>query len=154
MLELYLVMKMAIYENNKRIVSRAITFIDDSILLMERHRLDKGVMLHYFTIPGGGVEENETYKEAAVRETLEETCCEIKIVKELEVEDFGSGICHWFYAKYVSGTPILGGEELERNDPDNHYEVVLVPISEIDNINILGVGKRLIKECYKEYKSQ
>ena len=153
MLKLYLVMEMAIYENGKRIVSRAITFIDDNILLMERHRLDNGVMLHYFTIPGGGVEEKETYKEAAVRETMEETCCEIEIVKELEVEDYGSGICHWFYAKYISGTPTLGGEELERNNPDNHFKVVLIPMEEIDNINILGIGRRLIKECYKEYKS-
>jgi ADP-ribose pyrophosphatase YjhB (NUDIX family) len=152
MLKLYLVMKMTIYENGKRIVSRAITFIDDNVLLMERHRLDNGVMLHYFTIPGGGVEENETFREAAIRETMEETCCEIEIVKDLEVEDFGSGICHWFYAKYISGTPTLGGEELERNNPNNHFKVVLIPVKDIDNINILGIGRRLIKECYNAYK--
>ena len=140
------------YENGKRIVSRAITFIDDNVLLMERYRLDNGVMLHYFTIPGGGVEENETYREAAIRETMEETNCEIEIVKDLEVEDYGSGICHWFYAKYVSGTPELGGEEKERNNPNNSFKVVLIPVKDIDNINILGIGRRLIKDCYNDYR--
>lgn len=140
------------YENGKRIVSRAITFIDDNILLIERFRKENGAMLHYFTIPGGGVEENESFKEAAIRETLEETCCNIEIIKTLEIEDYGSGICHWFYAKYLSGTPELGGEEKERNNPDNSFKVVLINMKDIDNINILGVGKRLIKECFMEYK--
>ena len=145
-------MKMTKYENNKRIVSRAITFIDDNVLLIERHRLENDIMLHYFTIPGGGVEEWESFKEAAIRETKEETCCDIEIVNELEIEDYGSGICHWFYGKYISGTPTLGGEEKERNNPDNHFKVVLIPVKDIDNINILGIGRRLIKECYTTYK--
>ena len=145
-------MKMIRYENGKRIVSRAITFIEDSVLLIERYRLENDTMLHYFTIPGGGVEEDETYKEAAIRETMEETCCEIEIVKDLEVEDYGSGICHWFYGKYISGTPTLGGEEKERNNPDNSFKVVLIPIDKIDEVNILGAGRRLIQECFKLYK--
>ena len=145
---------MVIYENGKRIVSRAITFIDDSILLIERYRKEGNEMLHYFTIPGGGVEEGETYKEAAIRETMEETCCNIEILEELEVEDFGTGLCHWFYAKYISGTPTLGGEEKERNNPDNSFKVVLVNMNDIDNTNILGAGKRLVKECFIKYKEQ
>lgn len=144
---------MSIYENGKRIVSRAITFIDDKVLLIERERLSNGIMLHYFTIPGGGVEKDEDYPDAAIRETMEETCCEIEIVKDLEVEDYGEGICHWYYAKYISGTPMLGGEEKERNNPNNSFKVVLIPINDIDNINILGVGRKLIKECYKIYKN-
>ena len=84
---------MVIYENGKRIVARAITFIGDSVLLIERYRLDNGEMLHYFTIPGGGVEEGETYEEAAIRETKEETCCDIEIVKALEIEEYPEGKC-------------------------------------------------------------
>ncbi len=142
---------MSVYVDGKRIVARAITFIDDKVILIERYRKEKDEMLHYFTIPGGGVEENETYEETAVRETMEEVNCKIKIVKTLEVEEFEGGICHWFYAKYISGTPTLGGEEHERNTPSNSYQVVLIPIKELDKLNILGIGKRLIKECYEEY---
>ena len=142
---------MVIYEDNSRVVARAITFIDDSVLLIERYRKEGSELLHYFTIPGGGVEEGETYLEAAIRETLEETCCNIEIIETLEVEEFPGGICHWFYAKYLSGTPTLGGEEKERNNKDNSYKVVLININDIDNINILGSGKSLIKRCYNDY---
>ena len=107
-------------------------------------------MLHYYTIPGGGVEDDEDYDVAAIRETKEETCCDIEIVKDLYIEDYGEGICHWFLGKYISGTPVLGGEEKERNNPNNSFKVVLIPFDEIDNINILGVGKKLIKKCIKE----
>lgn len=143
---------MVIYENGKRIVARAITFIDDNILLIERYRKEGEELLHYFTIPGGGVEVGETYEEAAIRETKEETCCDIKIVKKLEIEDYPEGKCHWFYAKYISGTPTLGGEEKERNNPDNSFKVVLINMNDIDSINILGAGKRLVKECYNSFK--
>ena len=138
------------YKDGKRECSRAITFIDDKVLLIERYRLSNNEMLHYFTIPGGGVEDDEEYSVAAVRETKEETCCDIEIVKPLIVEDYGEGICHWFYAKYISGTPTLGGEEAEHNNPNNSYKVVLIPFSELDNINILGKGRELIKKCIKE----
>lgn len=143
---------MTIYENNKRVVSRGITFINDDVLLIERHRKENNEILHYFTIPGGGVEEGEDYVTAAIRETEEETGVKTKLIKYLTKEDYGTGICYWHYLEYLSGTPQLGGEELERNNSDNHYKVVLVNINDIDNVNILGMGKNLIKKCYLEYR--
>ncbi len=145
---------MVLYENGLRIVSRAITFINDNILLIERYRKVNDEMMHYFTIPGGGVEVGESFEEAAIRETMEETCCEIKILKTLEIEEYPGGKCHWFYSKYISGTPTLGGEEKEHNNKNNSFKVVLINMKDIDTINILGAGKRLIKECYKEYKKK
>ena len=139
------------YVNGKRVCARAITFIDGKILLMERYRKIDGEMMHYFTIPGGGVEDDEEYAETAVRETKEETCCDIEIVKYIMEEDYGEGLAEWFYAKYISGTPELGGEEKNRNNPENSYKVVLIDMKDIDSINILGMGKKLVKECYNEY---
>ena len=146
-------MKMVLYENDLRIVARAVTFINDSVLLIERYRFNNGEWLHYFTIPGGGVEVGEDYKDAAIRETLEETCCKIEIVETLEVEDYPGGKCHWFFGKYISGTPTLGGEEKERNREDNSYKVVLINMKDIDKVNILGQGKSIVKECYEKYKA-
>lgn len=140
------------YENGKRVCARGITFIGDNVILMERYKKENGEMHHYFTLPGGGVEDYETYEEAAVRETLEETCLQTKIIKFLTKEDYGTGIVYWYLLDYIDGTPTLGGEELERNNPDNHYEVVSININQIDDINILGKGKNLIKEAYLEYK--
>lgn len=145
---------MTIYENNKRVVSRGITFIDDDVLLIERHRKENDEILHYFTIPGGGVEDGEDYVTASIRETEEETGVKTKLIKYLTREDYGSGICYWHHLGYLSGIPQLGGEELERNNDDNHYKVVLININDIDNINILGIGKDLIKKCYEEYKNR
>ena len=139
------------YEDNRRVVARAITFIDNKILLIERYRKENNEILHYYTIPGGGVEEGESYKEASIRETKEETCCDIEIINDLIVEDYPNGRCYWFYGKYLSGTPTLGGEEKERNNKDNSYKVVLIDYNDLDSINILGMGKELIKKCYNEY---
>lgn len=145
---------MVIYENGKRVVARGITFIGDCILLIERYKKENDKLLHYFTIPGGGVEEGESFLEAAIRETEEETTIKTKLVKFLTKEDYGTGICYWHYLEYISGTPKLGGEEKERNHPDNSYKVILIPINELDKINILGIGKQLIKKCYLEYKNK
>ena len=145
---------MTIYENNKRVVSRGITFIDDDVLLIERHRKENDEILHYFTIPGGGVEDGEDYVTASIRETEEETGVKTKLIKYLTREDYGSGICYWHHLEYLSGIPQLGGEELEKNNDDNHYKVVLININDIDNINILGIGKDLIKKSYEEYKNR
>ena len=144
---------MVLYENGLRIGARAVTFIGDSVLFIERHRLDNGEWLHYFTIPGGGVEIGEDFSDTAIRETMEETCCKIEIIETLEVEDYPGGKCHWFFGKYISGTPELGGEEKERNKPENSFKVVLIDMKDIDKVNILGHGKRIIKECYEKYKA-
>ncbi len=142
---------MVLHEDGKRVSSRGVTFIDNNVLLIERYRKENNVLLHYFTIPGGGVEEGETKEEAAIRETEEETCVKTEAIEYIEREDYGSGICYWFYLKYLSGTPTLGGEEKERNTPDNSYKVVLINMKDIDTINILGRGKDIIKDCYKKY---
>ena len=143
---------MTLYEDGRRVVARAITFIDSSVLLIERFRKEGENVLHYFTIPGGGVEEGETYEEAAIRETKEETCCNIGLLKYLTCEDYPNGRCYWYYGKYLNGTPTLGGEEKEYNNPDNSYKVVLINYSDLDKINILGQGKALIKQCLDYYK--
>ncbi len=136
-----------------REVARGITFINDNVLLIERYRRDENnELLHYFTIPGGGVEEGETFEETAIRETLEETSCHVEIIRYLCDEDYPGGRCHWFFTKYLSGEPKLGGEEALRNNPDNSFKVVLVPFNDIINTPILGKGKELINQCIKVIK--
>ena len=141
---------MILYENGKRVVSRGITFIENYVLLIERHKKENGKILHYYTIPGGGVEDDETYEEAAVRETFEETTVKTKVISFLEREEYDTGIVYWHLLEYISGTPKLGGEELERNNSDNHYKVVLIDKDLIDELNILGRGKDILKKAMKE----
>ena len=145
---------MVLYQNGRRVVSRGITFINDKILLIERYRKENGKMLHYYTIPGGGVEEGESLEDAAIRETMEETTCTVEIISYLEKELFPGGVCHWFYCKYLNGEPTLSGEEKERSNENNSFEVVLIDMKDIDKINILGKGKELVKKCYQWYKKE
>ncbi len=131
----------------KRVVSRGIIFIDDKVVLLKRIRKDGHNYLHYYAIPGGGVEGNESLEEACIREIEEEVSLKVSIHSYLGMEEYDTGICHYFQVNYLGGTPILGGEEKERNNPDNYYEVVLLNDKEIDNIYIYGKGIEMIKKA-------
>lgn len=132
----------------KRVASRGIIFIDDKVVLLKRVRKEKDEYLHYYAIPGGGVENNETIEEACIREISEEVNLDVTINKYLGVEEYETGICHYFKVNYQGGTPTLGGEESIRNNPDNYYEVELIDIDNLDNIFIYGHGIEMIKKAY------
>ena len=137
----------------KRKVSRGITFIDDKVILLHRIRKEFDDTLEYYAIPGGGVEEFETIEEACIREVLEEVTLDVTINKYLGFEEYETGICYYYLTNYLGGTPILGGEEKERNNPDNFYKVKLIDINKIDEISMYGINKKMIKDAYKLYKS-
>ena len=61
--------------------ARAFVFKDNKLLLI---RIDyKDGRVHYL-LPGGGVDDGETIKEAIIRETLEEYNAEVDIIKYLD----------------------------------------------------------------------
>ena len=132
----------------KRVVSRGIIFIDSKVVLLKRIRKEFNKYLHYYAIPGGGVEDGETLEEACIREVKEEVSLDVTIDKYLGVEEYDKGIVHYYKVNYLGGIPILGGEEKEKNNPDNYYEVSLIDIKDLDNISIYGVGIDKIKEAY------
>lgn len=57
--------------------------IREGKVLMVKHRLSER---EFYCLPGGGVEENETYEEAALRELLEESLVHGKIVRRLSTQ--------------------------------------------------------------------
>lgn len=138
----------------KRKVSRGILFIDDKVLLLKRIRKENNKYLHYYAIPGGGIEEFETKEEACIREIKEETNLLVSINKYLTKEEYEMGICYYFFVNYQGGIPTLGGIEKELNNKDNYYEIKLIDINSLDNIFIYGIGKSVIKEAYKIYKNK
>lgn len=42
----------------------------------------------YYKIPGGGIEEGESEEQAALREALEETGCQVEIIKKIGKKQF------------------------------------------------------------------
>ena len=135
----------------KRSVSRGIIFIDNKVVLLKRIRKVNNEYLHYYAIPGGGIEEDEIKELACIREIKEEVNLDVTINKYLGTEEYETGICHYFLVNYLGGIPILGGEEKEKNNMNNYYEVALIDISKLDSVFIYGKGIEMIKLAYKEY---
>ena len=64
-------------EITKRFAARAVLLKGDKIALMNVTKEN------HHKLPGGGVEKNETLKEALFRELIEETGCKAKIISEI-----------------------------------------------------------------------
>lgn len=112
-----------------RHTGRAIVIHDGQLLLMERWRPG----LHYFSIPGGGIEANETPEQAAIREIMEETTISVTIDREvLQMRD-GDNLHHIFLCNYESGEPSLPDDAPEAllNNPDNRFRPGWFPIESI-----------------------
>ena len=75
------------YVKNLRHACRGIVVNDDKVLLGYEEKNDK------YIIPGGGVENGETYEQCCERELLEETGMQVRAKEEyLEIEEL---FCDW-----------------------------------------------------------
>jgi 8-oxo-dGTP diphosphatase len=99
------------------------------IALVERHRQG----LHYFTFPGGHVEEGEQPEHAAVRETEEELGLHVKIVR-LVATIWWQGKPQYYYlvestgGEFGTGT----GDELTHVQPEKGtYNPVWMPLGDL-----------------------
>lgn len=98
---------------NQRDTARGIVIHENRLLLIERWRDG----LHYFSIPGGGIENGEAQEEAAIREIHEETSLNVSIVRKLYVmPGNGEAINHIFLCNYISGEPALRPDSEEARD--------------------------------------
>lgn len=111
-----------------RDTGRGIVIHDGNILLIERWRGG----LHYFSIPGGGIEVGESPEEAAVREIYEETSIRTTIKKLIVIMKHGDIQHSIFLCTYEGGEPKLHPDAPEAiaNDPNNRFEPCWVPLTE------------------------
>jgi 8-oxo-dGTP diphosphatase len=102
---------------------------DDQVALIERHRLG----LHYFTFPGGHVDEGETPAQAAIRETQEELGLQVTL-KQLVTQLGWQGKWQYYYlAEATGGTFGSGsGEEMVNPHPERGtYHPIWMPVAEL-----------------------
>jgi 8-oxo-dGTP pyrophosphatase MutT (NUDIX family) len=102
---------------------------DDKIALIERHRAG----LHYFTFPGGHVDEGETPEQAAVRETMEELGLHVRL-KQVVAKIGWQGKWQYYYlAEATDGVFGTGtGEEMNHPKPEKGaYSPVWMPLAEL-----------------------
>ncbi|TYS82278.1 NUDIX hydrolase [Rossellomorea aquimaris] len=96
-------------------------------------------------MPGGQVEEGESLKEAAIRETKEESGIDIEVVKFCGVfQNVSRSICNTlFLARAIGGKPTTSSESLE---------VGFFPVEEaLDMVNWKNFRER-IEYCLDETK--
>lgn len=138
---------------NKRVSSRGIIIENDYVYLMFRRRIkENGEMKEYYVIPGGGINENETLEENVKREVKEEFSVDVKINGYIGKDESEETIANFFSCSIISGTPKLGGEELDRCTESNYYEVRKVKIEDLDKIDVIGKDM-IIKAFNKVYIS-
>lgn len=129
-------------DKKMRATARAIIIRDGKVLLFERWRHDlTGKQLHYFSIPGGGIDPGETPEQAVVRELQEEMLIEVKPLKLLARQSaLKRKNYHYYYlCEIVSGTPRFNTNSEEgrfRHFSLNRYDIAWVPLEQIaENIH-------------------
>ncbi|MBR5182111.1 MAG: NUDIX domain-containing protein [Clostridiales bacterium] len=87
-----------------RHASRGVVIKDGRVLLSYETKYNK------YMIPGGGVEDGESYAECCERELLEETGIRVKATDEYvqieELFDNWRHVCHYFVCEFIEDTGI------------------------------------------------
>ncbi|MCX8074436.1 MAG: NUDIX domain-containing protein [Clostridia bacterium] len=122
--------------------ARAIIEIDNKYIFIKRENKPNCEYKLFYTVPGGQLEEGETFEEACVREMYEELGINIKI-NGLFYEEYNEDVKKiekYFLAEYISGN-IGSGTGVEFSNPDEKtygsYKIELVEKSKIGELNIL-----------------
>ena len=129
----------------KRISVRGIIETDKGLAVIFRRKIKGEKIIEYYTLPGGGVENEEDLKSTLTRELKEELNIEVNINELAFKTETDERIEYFYKCEYLNGTFELNGEEIERNTKENYYEPTFIPINKIDEFNII----KEIKDYYK-----
>jgi len=116
----------------------AIIIQNAKLLVFHRHKPNRD----YYILPGGGVELEESFEEACIREVKEETGLEVLSLQlarkyiTLEKQE------NYYIARVSAGEPVLGGAEAERQSPEDHYAFEWVDAEQLETINLLPEAAR------------
>ena len=111
---------------------------DKKILLLKRSR-DSNWMPEKWAIPGGHIEEGESSKDAAIRETKEETNLDISNIRELKKQEQ----VIIYYSDSQSGVIRLDFE---------HTDWAWVSYDELDNYDTTPGLKKIVRMALEKIK--
>ena len=118
----------------------AIIIQNDSLLVMHRQKPGQD----YYILPGGGVELDESFQDACIREVKEETGLEVLHLQLVYKYHSKVGEEQYFLTRIPAEEPVLGGSEAKRQSPTNVYEFEWVNIQQLEGINLLPLAARRI----------
>lgn len=146
-----------------RLRAAALIIIEDKLVLMHRIKEKDGIKEEYYAVPGGGVNENESLIDAAIREVKEEIGINIKITnREPKYTcERNNNQEYFFIGEYLTGKIGTGkGEEFTNMSLSNYglYLPELVPIKDIidDKINMYPpiIKKQFINDYLNKNNSK
>lgn len=102
----------------KRVSCRAVVFQNNHLLAMYRNKNGN----EYYTLPGGGIENNESEIECVKRECLEEFGIVVEPIKKLYILEDMKTIQNYYYCEWISGEIGTGtGEEFQEDNGKGVY---------------------------------
>ena len=115
------------------------------IVFIKRTKKVSGSAKTFYVLPGGTLDENETWEQAGIREAKEELNIDIRI-DELLIEEYNEELDkqeRFYFATILKGKVSNGtGEEFQNmsiDSPYGLYEVVKISKKEISAYNILPI---------------
>jgi 8-oxo-dGTP pyrophosphatase MutT (NUDIX family) len=127
----------------------AIIIRDGALLLIHRRKPGRD----YYILPGGGVELDESFENAVVREVKEETGLDVLGIQRLYSYKYRGSEEVYFLTRVPAGEPALGGSEALRQSPTNQYSFEWITPEQLEEINLQPppVG-RICREIMRKYR--
>jgi 8-oxo-dGTP pyrophosphatase MutT (NUDIX family) len=128
----------------------AIIIRNDELLLIHRQKPGQD----YYILPGGGVELDESFEEACIREVKEETGLDVLSLQLVYKYFYRGSEEVYFLTRIPPHEPTLGGSEAKRQSPINSYSFEWVDSKQLTEINLLPVAaRRICLEIMQRQKS-
>ncbi len=121
-------------ENTKTLRARAIIFKGDELIAMYRERDDRV----FYSLPGGGVENNESLEDCVKREVLEEFGIVVEPIKQVYIYHNPRSIEYFYTCKWVGGEFGSGkGEEFLPTQTNGVYKPTFIKINKIPTLPLM-----------------
>jgi 8-oxo-dGTP diphosphatase len=121
----------------------AIIIRDGKVLLIHRQKPGKD----FYVLPGGGVDLEESFEEACIREVKEETGLDVLAIHlvsryiTLEKEE------NYYHTSVTLAEPVLGGAEAQRQSVGDSYTFFWADAVQLESLNLIpGVARRICLE--------